>query len=407
MATGTSTSSPGSWWQTLLALLVVLAVGLAVFVGLPYVFLGSTGYMPFISMKQAWETPVDRAAGEYGNGAWVAGDTVVRSRYDAVTGFDAGSGKERWEYLPPRRAEICTVSSRADDSVALIVYSEKDKDCVNVAAIDLTDGRELWRTVTAQPAAVATGGGLAVVEEGTKAVRVFDLRSGAARWKAAVPKGCTPDTATAAKKQVLAVLTCGDELKLAAFDPADGAARWTVPLDERQGMPAGAYAGFASADPIVLRVMNGQEGSTLSFTADGRPQGRIERVGDYGTIKDVAVAGGRLFAVATYQGSQSTLDQIVAFDLASGDELWREDGGGGGTTPGAFHAEGDRVMYTVNSRKYGDRLMVFDAATGDEEEDREFREEPVEADDLLTYKDLVIAVRSGVGVRPFTAYERW
>ncbi|MFI8824005.1 PQQ-binding-like beta-propeller repeat protein [Streptomyces sp. NPDC053431] len=141
------------------------------------------------------------------------------------------------------------MSKQADDSVAPLAHGEarRDRGCDTVTALDLTSGRELWHarraSETGEPAAkpdlLATGGGLAVVRDsdilrGDHAVRTFDLRTGAPRWKAAVAQGCVPHRVAAAARQVVAVLVCDQaELRLAAFDSADGKERWAVPLDRR------------------------------------------------------------------------------------------------------------------------------------------------------------------------------
>ncbi|WP_236242191.1 PQQ-binding-like beta-propeller repeat protein [Streptomyces sp. CC228A] len=408
-------------WRRVLGCLTLVVVGLGVVGGAALIFLANTGYVPFLSMTTAWEAPYDRNASDQGNGAWLAGDTVVRSRYDAVTGFDVTTGEKRWEYVPGR-ADICSVSSTADDSAALLVHGEPGKDCSTVAALDLTNGRELWHTSRAPAVGdttadrVATGAGLGVFLDGdTPVVRAVDLRSGTPRWTAAVPRDCVPGSVAAADKQVLAVVACGDELKLAAFDPADGGELWTAPLDARRGVPTSRGATFLSADPAVVRVGE-PEGdgsySYLTFGPDGRPQGRIDEVGGHGDIKQATVAGGRLLAIATYVGNQSAeWERLVAFDLTSGNEVWREHVAPGGTDVAGLYAAGDRVTVMTSSPKYGDTLYVYDAATGDEEDDRAFRDDPAPGystlDGLFTYEDLVIAFRHGQGVRPFSVYERW
>ncbi|QMV24767.1 PQQ-binding-like beta-propeller repeat protein [Streptomyces sp. SCUT-3] len=206
----------------------------------------------------------------------------------------------------------------------------------------------------------------------------------------------------AASKQVLAMLACGTEAKLAAFDPTDGRARWTVPLDARRGVDARGNVAFTSTEPIVLRV--DEVSAFLAFGPDGRPRGRIESTGAHGSIGgNVAVSDGRLFAL-TDGGSWGLL---VAFDPATGGEPWRTDLGGARFNAGGLHAEGGRVMAVLTSDKYGDNLYVYDAVTGDEEEDRAFRERIGGAWDLFPYKDFVIGVRTGGSVRPFSAYKRW
>ncbi|MFD0151916.1 PQQ-binding-like beta-propeller repeat protein [Streptomyces sp. NPDC127132] len=392
-------------------LVVLILVG-----GIASAFLVGSGYVPFFSMKTSWEAPYDRGTSDQGNGAWLAGDTVARSRFDGVTGYDVRSGKQRWDYVVPGRADICTVSPDATGTTVLIAYGEKDR-CGTAVALDLTGGRELWRKPGAPGAdayaGVVTGGGLAVLLDHGGTVRALDLKTGTPRWKAAVPKGCAPGAVGASAKQIVATVACGDEMKLAAFDPADGKARWTVPLDERRGVPATMKASVLSADPAVVFLAEdgGEERvATLSFGPEGRPLAHVEGVGDYGSIEEVRVGGDRLFAIASYEGSQSTWERVVAFDLATGDQVWRSDIGKADLD--GLDVRDGRVTTVDLDKKYGDSLYVFDAATGDEEDDRSFRDRVGKGytgglDDLFTFEERAVAVRWGAGERPVSVYERW
>ncbi len=64
-------------------------------------------------------------------------------------------------------------------------------------------------------------------------------------------------------------------------------------------------------------------------------------------------------------------------------------------------------MVLMTSIKYHDSLTVLDARTGEEKEERSFREHVGSVDDLFDRQGAVITVRSGGGVRPFAGYERW
>ncbi|MFI7415578.1 PQQ-binding-like beta-propeller repeat protein [Streptomyces sp. NPDC049627] len=417
------TAAP-STLRTVLGGLTAIGILLAIVVGVAWTFLSNTGYWPGSSMTTAWETQSDnQAPGDSIHQAWLVDDTLVRARYDAVTGFDAGSGKKRWEFVPPRRTDICATSITADGTRVLIAYDENvrnaEEGCATVAALDLADGSELWHTALAangdtadRVGALAVGSGLGVLLDagtgkGAPVLRAVDLRTGSPRWTAAVPKGCVPGRMATAPKQVLAVLACGEEMKLAVFDPADGRERWTTPLDTRNGVPTDASVTITATEPIVLRVDGGDRGidAFLTFGPDGRPGARVQATGDsYGSIgTDVVVSDRRLFALT--DGGKWGL--LAAFDPTTGDELWQEDIGGAGYVIKGLHAEAGRVMAVKGSAKYGDVLYVFDAATGNEEEDRAFRDGTGSVDDLLPYKDLIIAVRSGSYNKPFTAYERW
>ncbi|MEU8622626.1 PQQ-binding-like beta-propeller repeat protein [Streptomyces sp. NPDC048623] len=420
--------APPAKWQGVLGCLVVILVGLALVGGLSSCVASELGRMPGDSMERVWDAPYDRTAAEYGNRAWLVDGTVVRSRFDAVTGFDAGTGKRRWEYAVPGRAEICATSTAAADSVALIGLMEGGKGCATVVAIDLKDGRELWRTGrrpgNADPKyaddVLATGAGLAVLRDedeewnteperrtrpvlpGDQALRAFDLRTGAPRWKAAVPKGCLPREVAVASRQVLAALSCATEAKLAAFDPADGRVRWTVPLGARRPVAPDSFLSFLSAEPTVLTVQEpGDHGvhAWFAFGPDGRRQGQI----DVRSV-EAAVADGKLF---TASGG------VVAYDLASGNEVWSSDRLYANQSVTALHVGGGRVTIFTRERRGLDGLHVYDSATGETVDERTFDRDTDDGNDKITglyrYKDLYIAARWGNdwNRRPFSAYRTW
>ncbi|MFF4082596.1 PQQ-binding-like beta-propeller repeat protein [Streptomyces sp. NPDC001777] len=407
-------------------------VALTVVGGVATVFLIDSGYLPFFSMTTVWEAPHDGESSEGESDVWLVDDTVVRSRFDGVSGFDVRSGKKRWEHLIAGRTEMCAVSTDATAAVALITYREagpkKDgaqgRGCVTVAAIDLTDGRELWRTADTRAGGTAgtvaragdvvgVGHGLGVFHDGSR-LRAVDPRTGATRWTTALPKGCALGDLGLAPKRVVAAMGCESEAMLAAFDPADGRALWTVPLDARRGVAADAELSVLSADPptVWFDESDGGKRAALAFGPDGRFRSRVDAVGDYGSIVRTATENGRLFAIASYEGGQGgPWERLVAFDLADGSELWRERVGNGTSDVDALEVTEGRVTTVQTSRKYGDTLYVFDAATGDEEDDRAFRDRVVgyaeHVGGLLTHQDLVVVVRGYEGAPPFTVYERW
>ncbi|MFE9133090.1 PQQ-binding-like beta-propeller repeat protein [Streptomyces sp. NPDC007355] len=397
-------------WRMALTVTVVAAIGLALLTGL--VHLVMPGYLPFNAMTTVWAAPHDGRAAEGGSDTWLVGDNVVRSRVDGATAYDVRSGQKRWEYLVPARAETCASSADPAAGVALIAHREarpKKKDCVGVVAVDLTDGRELWRTTGVSAAflddVVTTGGGLGVLLDDGR-LRAVDLKTGTPRWMAALTKGCTPHGLGLAPKQVVAALMCGTEARLAAFDPVTGKARWTAPVDARRGVDADAVLSVASADPPAVRVHEADGGAVsavLAFGPDGRGRSRIDAVGDYGKIITTVVKDGRLYALAgSGRGlGGGSFSGVVAFDLATGGELWRKGGGGD-----AFDVADGRVTVVRPSYKNGDLMFVVDAATGDEEDGRAFRDRVASAGGVLTYQDLVIVVGGREG-RPLTVYERW
>ncbi|MFF8691401.1 PQQ-binding-like beta-propeller repeat protein [Streptomyces sp. NPDC015144] len=422
--------------------LIALGVALAALGGFGTTFLANSGHLPFFSMVTAWQTPYDSAPSGGGAGVWLVDDTVVRSRFDGMTGYDVRSGAKRWEHAVPGRTEVCAVDTDTTTAVTLLAHRAagpvkergNGKGCGTVVAVDLADGRELWRTAgerTGGGAVVGVGHGLGVFLDSREAsrdtsrdtvrdasrvarhdggrLRAVDLRTGAARWTAALPKGCALGDLGLSAQRLVAAMDCADGAVLTAFGPADGEVRWTVPLDTRRGADRGAGLSVVSADPPTVRA--GGE-AVLSFSPDGRPRGSIPVVGDRGRIVRTAVDHGRLLTITSYRnGPGGARERLVAFDLASGDELWRRDVGDGPGNVEALDVTDGRVTTVRTDWEHGDTLYVHDAATGDEKDDRTFRDQvadygnPLRA--LLTHGDLLIVVRGYDGARPFSVYDRW
>ncbi|WP_372348326.1 PQQ-binding-like beta-propeller repeat protein [Streptomyces sp. KL116D] len=428
--------------------------------GVTVALLEATGNLPGNSMDTVWETPADPAAAEHGNGYWQAGDTLVRSRFDAVTGYHLKTGKQRWTYVPEGRSEICSTSA-PDASVLLVVRGENvsaaeaaDEGCATVTALDLKTGRELWsssRKASAKAAAgrpmsgtVAAGGGLGViiaawtdeigkpVADGRRAIRAVDLHTGARRWTATLPEDCGPFSVGAANRKVAAVLNCGEgrraQLEAATFDPATGALLHHEPLDARRPVDpvsssAPVKAVVLSTDPLVVSVRPSGDyepgtDAFFSFGADGRRLARIESSGDYGKIVSgkpakVAVDGEHLYAVAQRDSSSITKSRAVAIDLTSGRLVWQADYARGNTLALAARDGRVSVLHERARHQSMESLYVLDGATGEEIDDRNFAKDLDRNDrwlaGLLDTDGLVIVSRydtEGPG-RPFVAYERW
>ncbi|MEU8620210.1 PQQ-binding-like beta-propeller repeat protein [Streptomyces sp. NPDC048623] len=402
--------------------------------------LALTGRFPGDSMDIAWETPADSKDSEHGNGAWLAGDTLVRSRFDAVTGYDPGTGKRVWEYRPPGRSEICTAEADTDNAILLVARDDEKRPasakrelCTTAAAIDMKNGREIWHVPIPadsdngrlHQAPVTAGGGLAVLAD--KGLRAVDVRTGRSRWTAAVPKNCVPGEAAPAERHVAALLACGPgkprsngipedaELHAAAFDPATGALLWSTPLGDREAVRWDVRASVVSADPLVVSASysgDSEIGAYYSFGEDGRPHPPIDYRGDYGDLNDkmsvAAVDDTRLYSLAGYYKKGGTRHRAVAFDLATGQLAWRTDLD---DQPGLGLTLQDGTI-TVLARGSAtspvpdEDLYVFDAATGKERDVRDFHDD-VSAETIFEYQGLLIAARPGYASDPpFTAYER-
>ncbi|MEU7298565.1 PQQ-binding-like beta-propeller repeat protein [Streptomyces exfoliatus] len=303
-------------------------------------------------MDVVWDTPADRKAEPQGEGAWLSGGTLVRSRFDAVSGFDARTGKRSWEYVPPGRSAVCHATADTDGSVLVLTRdgdgataSAKGKPCATAVAVDMKDGRELWKAPLSEPdpprfqhSSVSAGSGVAVLLQKDD-LHAVDVRTGKSRWKAALPKDCVPGRTAVAERQVAALLACGGtdniwgdkvtedaELHVATFDPATGALLWSAPLGGRRAILWDASAAFVSADPVVVAASESNDsdaGAYLSFGRNGRPNPPVDFSGPYGEIGfsdrlRAAVDGSRLYLLPRHR----KVERLTAFDLATGDAVW-------------------------------------------------------------------------------------
>ncbi|MER5312046.1 PQQ-binding-like beta-propeller repeat protein [Streptomyces sp. NPDC002773] len=406
--------------------------------------LAFTDRFPGDSMDIAWEAPADGKGSEQGNGAWLVGDTLVRSRFDAASGYDARTGERVWDYRPPGRSQICVAEADVDSAVLLVARDDENRPaasrrelCTTVAAIDMKNGREIWRAPLPAPGddprferrLVAAGGGLAVIAD--KGLRALDVRTGQSRWTAAVPANCVPGKATPAKRRVAAVLACGDpekrrtdngmpedaELHAAAFAPTTGALLWSTPLGDREPVRWDKISSVLSADPVVVSAASDSgdkaSGAYYSFGADGRPHPPIDYDGDNGHLDDklrvAAVDDTRLYALAGYYRKGGTRHRAVAFDLATGELAWKADLD---NLPGVNMRLQDGKLTVIvkgsaTSAVPDEDLYVLDAATGKERDSRSFHDAVAPADEVFEHKGLLIVARLGGSAEPvFTAYER-
>ncbi|MFF5488298.1 PQQ-binding-like beta-propeller repeat protein [Streptomyces virginiae] len=408
--------------------------------------LASTGRFPGDSMDIAWQTPPDGNKSEQGNGAWLVGDLLVRSRFDAATAYDARTGEQVWDHRPPGRSRICAAEADVDRSVLLVVRDDENRPassrretCTVVTAVDMENGREIWRTpIPTDTAAesgrrferslIAAGGGLALVAD--QGLRAVDVRTGESRWTAAVPGNCVPGKAALAERHVAVLLACGApdkprtdgevpegaELHAAAFAPTTGALLWSTPLGDREPVRWDELSSIVSADPLVVSASGAGDkasGAYYSFDKDGVPRPRIDFSGDHGHLNDrlrVAVVDDtRLYALAGYYVKGGTRHRAVAFDLTTGRQVWRTDLD---DLPGvALHLQDGKVTVIVKgsatSAVPDEDLYVLDAATGKERDSRSFHDAVAPAGEVFAYEDLLIVARPGASSVPaFTAYAR-
>ncbi|GGR53940.1 outer membrane protein assembly factor BamB family protein [Streptomyces roseolus] len=279
-------------------------------------------------------------------GAWLSGTTYATGVSDAVTGYDAATGRVRWSV--PLDGDICGASptQSANGLVAVAYRSGKEpkSPCTRFAVIDIARGGVVWRTalktslrplglgltvaVTDQVAAVGwpTMGDEAAAAGGSFG---FRLSTGKPVWTAPA-QGCSGEEHKGGKALVTHAL-CGGDWKggthrVGHRDPSTGKAKWLYT----------AYATdlwIASADPLVVGVNPGPSDAyapdrLVSLSPQGRARAtwKVKETHATGCENYQRRCGGvlatrdTLYLVATHDAGES--DSLEAFDIATGRRKW-------------------------------------------------------------------------------------
>jgi outer membrane protein assembly factor BamB len=318
----------------------VVAIGLAAGV---FGAQALSGWLHGTQLRTDWTAPDDSAGTPATEGVWTTGGSLIRVRGDEIVSYEVGTGREQWTLAVPRGDAACAVSAETAAGTGLVGYGAGGS-CDQVLAVDLGTGRPLWsRRVAAGwtgdqgTGFVAVGGDTAVVVTAGAALG-YDLRTGASRWTAPTPAGCSDQTVAAAQLSAVVLAACGRDFDVIGLDPASGRQRWATPVTE----PAPGYQfAILSADPVVVDDLPpGASGHVLAFAADGRlasaiPAGDLDTSDYQGSGPEVVVSGGVLIGVTRPAGGHS---DVVAFRLADGRRQWlipvpgevmslRQDGG--------------------------------------------------------------------------------
>jgi len=159
------------------------------------------------------------------------------------------------------------------------------------------------------------------------AVLGYDLRTGAPRWTALTPGGCSDQTLAAAQQSVVVLAACGGEFDVIDLDPASGKQLWRTPVPE--SAPDYQFA-ILSADPVVVDdSLPGTPSAdqVLAFGADGHleatiPVGSVNLDTSYyqGSGPQIVVSDGLLAGLTRPSGGGHS--DVVAFRLSDGRQQW-------------------------------------------------------------------------------------
>jgi outer membrane protein assembly factor BamB len=291
------------------------------------------------------------------NGRVVVGSPYADSGH--VECLDAQSGDEQW-------------SVAAGNSLGTPVAAPGDRVFSRTPRGDgfaswaAATGERFWATTTGDASQLFLGSGrqhLLYRDGHTVRVRTLNARTGDGLWRTTVElNGHFPAAAYVPSEDSLFVGMGGG---VARLDGDDGATVWREPVDSNgftsgpvvaggRVFRAGFQRGVGAFDAAPgARLWDALFDEALANAED--PQ--VARYYDVG-----AATGDALLAVERHGDDRA--EQLVAFDAASGDRLWRTEFGGEASVSQPTPV-GDTVYASVGTEQR-QRLVAFDLADGSE-----------------------------------------
>ncbi|MFE2063740.1 PQQ-binding-like beta-propeller repeat protein [Streptomyces sp. NPDC059467] len=312
-------------------------------------------------------------------GSWLTDKVYAKSGVGRIVGYDPDSGAELWTV--PLPGPVCYASGRvgADGRTAVVFQPRtppkgSSAGCSQVAAIDLNAGRRLWtKSIKSGDVAVdfnnVTVAQQTVAVGGTSGGAAFDLSSGTVRWQPKPGDGCY-DAGYGGGTKLVAVRRCGSgdtgQLHIQTLDPVSGK------VISEYTMTSGIdYASVVSTDPLVVAAdVNDSAGDGSGFSdvfsidnRTGKLRTRISTPGSSYAVrcdgiyevekcKGVTVGNDRLYlATEEHDGSGdgTRTNEIVAFDLATGEQTGQRADAGNGYTITPLRMDGPNVIAYKNA----------------------------------------------------------
>ncbi|MET8676928.1 hypothetical protein ABZW18_04785 [Streptomyces sp. NPDC004647] len=323
-------------------------------------------------------------------GLWVTDKVFAKGGVDKIVGYDPTGADKKWEI--PLAGSICWASRHvSEDGRTAVLFqgakATKEKSfhgCTEVGAIDLDEGRMLWRHSVAEQGdkvrfdEVTVGGGT-VAAGGIRGGAAWKLDGGKELWK---PKGdgrCR-DLGYGGGRKLVAVRDCGDigkpEMESRTLNPATGEPTSVFKV------PGGIKTvSVASTDPLVIGLDAGDDtGAGVSdFMAiddsgkSGTLRGKIAtQQGQYAPDCNTDVEGCRMLAVSEdtlylptkehkAQAEYRNTNEIFAFDLDGGKAKGKADAGEGQTMiPLRMDKSGKVIAYRKPTWDRGGAVVSID-----------------------------------------------
>ncbi|WP_405810603.1 PQQ-like beta-propeller repeat protein [Streptomyces sp. NBC_01520] len=286
--------------------------------------------------------------GEEAYGPWFAGDTVVKAMYRTVSGYAQSDGAQKWTLALP--TDLCAAPTLPTDDGKIVVgiednVSEQEADCSVLQMIDLRTGKAGWKKTVdrtdiqdglSHVAMSVSGDTVTFGRTGnTDAFRISDGTKLFGKRKDV----CQPFAFTSGPRTIAAV-SC-------QVEPADPVRQQVQEVDPVTGKPLWTYrakdgwkvAHVYSARPVVISLKKDEEWAVVILNDDGTYRSQL--VGgteDYAVRcgEDSVESGSNLDGCAGVTADadklylatlpkvtkKSSINKVVAFDLATGRSVW-------------------------------------------------------------------------------------
>ncbi|MFI0405418.1 PQQ-binding-like beta-propeller repeat protein [Actinomadura sp. 3N508] len=340
------------------------------------------------TLNYTWSAPHDRGSDTDTEGVWTSGDTVIRAKFDGLTAYTAGTGRQTWKSTLPARDTLCAMSRTVENNVGLIAHEPGSSQCGSIQAIDTTTGKQLWtRTLPAgkpvleKDADTLTTAGTTGAYRTSETIEAFGLRDGKTLWqKARTSPYCSIGWLAGASNQILigerctridpTARTTGFSQHVRAFDPATGRDLWKTDLQ----VIGNATVDLVSATPPVIAVRESDargKKSLMALDAQGRVTATIPTDDPNGEIdtspqtpsaviqtRKIVASGTTLITVTrTDQGEYA----LAGYSLTDGRQLWATEKDRESIEAITFDG---KDVFTLTSHITTLQLRSFDPSTG-------------------------------------------
>ncbi|MFF7730672.1 PQQ-binding-like beta-propeller repeat protein [Streptomyces sp. NPDC008001] len=330
-------------------------------------------------------------------GMWATDQAVAKADVYKIVGYGLSGGK-KWEL--PLDGAVCWSSPQAtDDGKAVVLVSDgKPSDekkyggpCTQVIAFDVNKGTKLWQKSAKNGdrdmtfSEVTIGGGT-VAAGGISGGAAWALEDGKELWKPKADGDDCRDAGYGGGSKLVAVRRCGDIergiVTIQTLDPKSGAVKSSYQMP-----PGLAWPHVASTDPLVVAVnAGGNKGNGASdflviddsakdgklrskiSTDNGKYEPRCPSTEVEGCTK-LSITKDTLYMPTEDHSSgdpnqAGRVNEIVAFDLASGQTKGKTDGTPGSSlVPLGVDKDGYPVAYQIATYNAGGKVLRIDPKT--------------------------------------------